>query len=90
MFTQSPKALRLSDEQRHLVLAHFETTGIDKNSLNLQRITVKLFGTYNFGTRTTFHVGGGDSDAGSDNQEEEDIPFAGKGKRRDWVLRMMR
>ena len=80
MLTQLLKALRLSGEQRHLVLTHFETSCVDKNSLNLQRITVKLFGAYNFGTRATFHVGDGVSDADSDIQEEEDILFAGNGK----------
>ena len=60
MFTQMLKVLRLSDEQRHLVLTRFETTGIDQNPPDLHRITVKLFGTYIFGAKTTPHVGNGE------------------------------
>ena len=47
------KALRLSGEQRRLVLTHLETKGNAKDTLNLQRITVNLFGAYNFGAKTT-------------------------------------
>ena len=54
MFTQMLKALRLSGEQRHLVLTHLETTGNAKDTPSLQRITMKLFGTYNFGTKNNF------------------------------------
>ena len=60
MFTQMLKERRLSGEQRHLVLTQMETTGNAKGTLDLQRITVKLFGAYNFGAKTTFHVGDGE------------------------------
>ena len=85
-FTQILTALQMTSAQRHLVLTSFESRAIEKSVLNLQNITVKLFGSYNTMPQETFVSGGAgvedgeDSDASAEEALLAKRAFKKKGK----------
>ena len=66
VFTQILTALQLTNQQRSMVLSVFEASRLEKTVLNLQNVTVKVFGNYGSQSQETFLTGNGDYD-----EEEE-------------------
>ena len=76
-FTQLFQALSLSNTQRQMVLAFFETSNSTKSIINLKAITIRLFGTYCSDPLGTFVNKGGESATDEDSEEDDLVLAAG-------------
>ena len=85
LFSQLLVALSLTQAQRHMVIAHFESTSSTKTVEHLQNITIRLFAAYGAMRNGTFALvedkeGNGTRDGPGD---EIWLMEGQKGKRRD-------
>ena len=82
-FTQLFQALSLSNTQRQMVLAFFETSNSSKNLVNLKAITIRLFGSYcNDHLGTFVNQEEKDSSGGSSQDDEHVLVAAPSAKKK--------